>query len=164
MTKRLATICLVAMFSIGFAARSVRAQDPSAPTLKGITAVAVLVEDLPDGAKLLGLTRDAIQTDVELKLRLAGMRVVTRQEDRSLPGGPFLWVSVNLTSDAQAASINIALCQNAILELNYELAPAVRTWLTSRLIVRLTGQRIRDDVKDDVDEFLNAWLSVNPKK
>jgi hypothetical protein len=67
------------MLLIGLASSSVRAQSrpASLPTLKGIGAVAVLVEYLPTGAKTLGLTEETIQTDVELKLRLAGMRVVT---------------------------------------------------------------------------------------
>ena len=46
-------------------------------TLAGITAVKVVIEDLPSDALNLGLIRESIQTDVELKLRLAGMRIVT---------------------------------------------------------------------------------------
>jgi hypothetical protein len=38
----------------------------------------------------LGLTRDTIQTDVELKLLLAGMPVVTPEDDTKLPGEPYL--------------------------------------------------------------------------
>lgn len=164
MTKRLATMCLVAMFLIGLAAPSVRAQDTFAATLKGISAVFVLVESLPDGAKVLNLTKDTIQTDVELKLRLAGMRVASQQEGEKLSGSPHLYVQINLTDSAQAASIDVELDQNATLELNGQFAPAVATWSKGILIASPTAQGIRDGVKDRIDQFLNAWLSVNPKK
>jgi hypothetical protein len=108
--------------------------------------------------------KDVIQTDVELKLRLAGISVVTLEEDRKLPGGPIVWVRVNLTDDAQAANIEVALRQDATLVRNDEPVYAVETWTTILLISRPTdSQRIRDVVKDLVDAFLNAWLSVNPK-
>jgi hypothetical protein len=50
----------------------------------------VLIEGLPDGAKVLGLSEDMIKTDVELKLRLAGMRVTTMEDALNLPGSPYL--------------------------------------------------------------------------
>jgi hypothetical protein len=68
MTRRLATMCCMAMVLIGISSSSVSAQTYSSATLKGIGAVRVVVEALPDGAKVLGLSREAIQTDVELKL------------------------------------------------------------------------------------------------
>ena len=44
--------------------------------LVGIAAVDILIERLPKGADKLGLTKESIRTDVELKLRLAGIRVI----------------------------------------------------------------------------------------
>jgi hypothetical protein len=89
------------MFLIGVAAPSVRAQDVFAKTLKGISAVYVVVESLPDGAKALNLTIDSIQNDVELKLRLAGMRVLSQQEGESLPGAPHVYVVLPANLDSQ---------------------------------------------------------------
>jgi hypothetical protein len=62
MTRRLATMCFMAMSLIGVCTSSVPAQsDESAnATLKGIDAIFVLVENLPDGAKDLGLTKESI--------------------------------------------------------------------------------------------------------
>lgn len=135
----------------------------SRATLKGITAVCVVVLDIPmDSAKVLGLSKDTIQTDVELKLRLAGMHVVTVEEVIKSPGGPFVSVQVNLTPNAQAASIEVELDQGASLKRTAELA-YVRTWGTGVLLANPSPQIIRDKVNDRVDQFLNAWLSVNPK-
>jgi hypothetical protein len=168
MTKRLATMCFMAMFLIGLTSQLVHAQtdsESSRATLKGISAVTVIVDlGSPDGAKALGLSADTIQTDVELKLRLAGIRVVTQEEALKLPGGPALEVQIDLTKDALAASIDVDLCQDAWLERDTIAAVAVPTWGVGRVAAHPTAEQIRDAVKDHVDEFLNAWLSVNPKK
>jgi hypothetical protein len=51
MTRRLATMCIVTMFLIGIKSPSVEAQasNPEVETLKSISAVNVVVEDLHDG-------------------------------------------------------------------------------------------------------------------
>jgi hypothetical protein len=166
MTKRLATILLVTIFLIVVSSPSIRAQDsnPHTVSLKGINAVSVLVEPPDDGAKTLGLTREAIQTDVELKLRLAGIRVVPKEEGIKLLGDPCLYVQVTVTNAARAANIEVELKQNALLQRNGDLVFGVATWDTGQVDQNATAQNIRDAIKDDIDEFLNAWLSVNPKK
>jgi len=166
MTRRLATMCLMTMFVIGVDSRSVQAKNDTESNviLKGITTVSVLVESLPEGAKVLGLTDQTIKTDIELKLRLAGVRVVTIEESFRVPGFPHIYARVNLTDGAEAADIDLELLQNARLERNGELAIGVRTWVTGTLIEHPNAQVLRNTLKDAVDQFLNDWLSVNPKK
>jgi hypothetical protein len=166
MTTRLGRICLTAMLFIGSIPSFVRAQGDafSNATLKGIGAVFVVIEDLPDGAKVLGLTREMLQTDVELKLRLAGIRVATEEEGSKLPGAPHIYTRVNLTDRANAASIEVNLEQNVLLERNGDLLIGAVTWQAGGVLGNPTAQGIRDRIKDLADEFLNDWLSVNPKK
>jgi hypothetical protein len=168
MPARLATICLTMVFLVGISSPTVRAQDSESTraTLKGITAVYVVVEELRDSAKVLGLTKDAIRTDVELKLRLAGIRVVeTTEEWAKLTGSPFLYVNVNvLDGSARVANVEVELDQDALLARNGEFASGVTTWSAGGVLVNPDVQYIRDRIKDAVDKFLNAWLSVNPKK
>jgi hypothetical protein len=166
MTRRLATIWLVTVFLVGIASLSIQAQDDEVfnASLKGISAVFVWVEPLPSGAKELGLSEEIIQTDVELKLRLAGMRVVKQEEGVKLPGSPYVYVRVTVTDGAGVADINVNLRQNVLLARNRQFALAAETWSKGFLMVLPTSQRIRVEVKDLVDKFLNAWLSVNSKK
>jgi hypothetical protein len=166
MTRRVATICLTTVFLIGIGSSSVRAQNTELTTasLKGITAVHVLVEKLSESARALGLTEETIRTDAELKLRLAGVRVVTHEESLKIPGMPYLYVDVALSKSGGASHIAVELHQNATLERNGQFVASVTTWDTSGIGSNLTAQDIRDHTKDLVDEFLNAWLSVNPKK
>ena len=152
MTRRLATICITAMFLIGVSSPLLLARgEPS--TLEGITA-----------AKVIGLNVETIQTDVELKLRLAGMHVATEKERLHLPGMPILYINVGLTSPPVAANIDVEFHQNVRLERNRSLVANISTWDRGVLLANPTAQRIRDLIKGKVDLFLNDWLSVNPKK
>jgi hypothetical protein len=165
MTRRLATMCLLTLLVIGVPSPVVQADDGNASrkTLGGLTSVSVIV-DSPDSEKLLGLPAETIHTDVELKLRLAGLRVMTPTEIMQVPGSPILHVSVTVANDSRAAHVEIELDQDARLEQNGLLAATVSTWSTGGLDSNPTGQSVRDHIKDLVDKFLNAWLSVNPKK
>lgn len=163
-TGRLATICFVMMLLIGLSSASVLAQGSDDQSLKGLSAVEVLVGNLPDAAKLLGLSKEVIQADVELKLRLASLRVVTPNESLDVPGGPCLYVNVSVTDGGQAAVVRVELDQNATLARNGVFVVGAKTWDRGRVIARPTADRLRDDVKDLTAQFLNAWLSVNPKR
>jgi len=164
MTTQL-TACFMTMFLIAVSSLSAQAQNSkhSIASLKSISTLFVVVEQLPDGAKVLSLTAETIQTDVELKLRLAGLRVVTPEAGVKLPGSPYVYVELNLTDNAQAASVAIELRQNARLEPNGQFVLGVTTWNVGDIIWKPTAQGIRDNIKDGVDLFLNAWSSVNPK-
>jgi hypothetical protein len=126
--------------------------------------MSVEVEDLSDGAKALGLSAETIQTDVELKLRLAGIRVVTAEEDLKVPGMPTLYVNPQVLSNSKAMSISIALDQNVVLDRNGQRQVGIKTWEVGAVGVNPSAEGIRSEIKDLVDQFLNAWLSVNPKK
>jgi hypothetical protein len=162
MRRRLITICIMMLFLIGLASQSARAQDPDG--LKGINSVYVIVEDVPEAAKKLGLATKSIQTRVELELLLAGMSVATLEDGHKLPGRPHFYVRVTLTKGAEVASIQVDLEQDAVLDRNAEHVLSVMTWDTDFLLANPTAQRILDDVKDGVDQFLGSWLSVNTKK
>ncbi len=152
-------LCLAAFSS------SVHAQDNDAArrSLAGIDIVSVVVEHLPDGAKVLGLTEDNIQTDVELKLVIAGLHVVPAAEHYKLPGMPYLYINTNLTPDGKVASVEVALRQNALLQRKSDAVTVVSTWSLGTLMESPTDQRVRDRIKDNVDAFLTAWRAANTK-
>ena len=64
-------------------------------TLKGLPGVDVLVEVFDEQAKASGFDRRTFQTDVELKLRLAGIKVLMEKEKSATPGKPILYLHVN---------------------------------------------------------------------
>jgi hypothetical protein len=139
--------------------------DLARQSLKGITNVAVTVEDLPAELQKAGLTKSQIQTDIEVKLRLAGIGTSSEAstlfavEIQSMKPGdlPFrfciLWVGIEqparLTRDPNNVAMGI-------------------TW--HALSWALYGEKdantpvLRNGIRDLVDRFVNDYLTVNPKK
>ena len=135
-------------------------------TLKGISGVQVLVESFDEDAKNAGFDRRTFQTDMELKLRLAGIKVLTEEEAFATLGSPYLYLNVNPLSPRERGpnfpySINLEFKQEIRLvrDPNINLHGAT-TWST-RGVGYGDIPHIREHVKDDMDIFINAWLSVN---
>jgi hypothetical protein len=137
-------------------------------TLRGIRGIVVVVESLAAEASKDGLTVDMIQTDTELSLRKAGIRVM---DSRQSPPLSYLYLSVNLIKekgqleDLYVYNCHIAFEQPATVKSNGVLA-IVPTWSVDGVgsIGRNRMSRlIRDRLQDLVEAFLNAYLSVNPK-
>lgn len=163
MPRRLTTFCLAIIGLAGISSSPAAAQDTesSRQSLKGIRTVGVVVEDLPPGAKVLGLTAEVIQTDVELKLRLTGLEVVPSGKISQAPGRAYLYVRVNLTDEGNAANIEVELKQDVLLARNSEHTPSATTWAVGMILSNPTAPAIRDETKQFIYAFLNAWLSVN---
>jgi hypothetical protein len=77
--------CLLGL--VGIESWAMDTEDTRA-TLRGVEGVLVVVEDLGDDVEQAGLTRQQLQTDVELRVRQAGIRVLTRAEREGMPGTP----------------------------------------------------------------------------
>jgi hypothetical protein len=142
----------------------------SRQSLKGLNGLGVLVEPLRADVEQGGLNRTSIQTDVELKLRQAGITVMTREESQATRGGAYVYINVNTQSipnrSLYAYSIHVNLCQNVRLDRDPSIwIVGATTW--SVMAVGVVGRNmlrdIRDSIKDYVDQFINAYLSVNPK-
>ena len=139
----------------------------SRATLRGLQGVDVIVEDLSSEVERAGLTARQLQTDVELRLRRAGIPLFTRAERVKVPGKPFLAISVHIVprSDGMLAaySIRVELYQVAFLETDASMI-TVSTW-----DVTATGSigipflaTLRDSIRDYVDRFINAYLNTHP--
>jgi len=139
--------------------------------LKGLKGVRVGISDLGTQAERDGLHMTDIQMDVELKLRLAGIKMLTEAERLETPGAPRLNIGVvaELSTDGRyyIHFVVVKLDQNVRLERDLnERAFGATTWSSAFLVGiwrREDLRRLRDDIKDKVDQFINAYLSVNPK-
>ena len=136
-------------------------------TLRGIPGVYVSAQLDPD----LGVTKEQIQTDVELRLRTAGIKVLSKEEYFETPGGPHLFVEVNTINSQDITEIYfffiaVRLFQHVSLERNPFIKVRTPTWSygTIGIVSIRNPSHVRDFVKDTVDHFINAYLAVNPKK
>ena len=139
-------------------------------TLAGLEGVLVLIEPLKPDAKKHGLTEAALETDVELRLRQYGIKVVSEQERLLQAGRPYLYVNVNAMIKEDlgtfAVSVEVALYQNVRLERDPTIEIAAATWERSEIVTGglVNLPRVRDIVKDLVDKFINDYLAANPKE
>ncbi len=116
-----------------------------------------------EGARRIGITEEGIRTDVELKLRLAGVQVLTAEERRKA-GAAILYVKMNMFEDTSSASVSLEILQDVFLYRDPSVAvPLAVTWGSDLIISRPTRAGVREAIKDKVDKFLNAWLTANPK-
>jgi hypothetical protein len=134
-------------------------------SLRGIKGVRVVVEDVSADAVRDGLTRDQIQTDVELRLRKAGINVVNNT--------PAARAILSIYAHLLKANGNLGYIYNCDVHLAQlvtananGVSVVATTWSTGMLggVESSNMPRtIRDNIGDLVDDFLNAYLSVNPK-
>lgn len=141
-------------------------------TLTGVAAVEVVVEELSPSLQADGLSKDALKTDVELRLRAAGIRVATTSEALKMPGHPYLYVRVTAMSTTNpsggcrgfAFAIELEFKQATFLERNRSIWTMAPTWSVGGLAVGLTADDVRPYVRNCADQFSNAYFAVNPKK
>lgn len=137
------------------------AQKPPANFLRGLNGVSVRVQVLAGDERQNQQAKSQLQTDVELRLRTAGIPVMN--------GMPSLNVNVfayNRDNECSAAYIEVELTERASLQRDPSLSVLATTWHHTGLYTLgpdgVNG--LRGEVKDLVDQFANDYLAANPKK
>ncbi len=158
-----AVLALAKLHSLAFAQDT----ELSRQTLRGLQGVQVLVEDLKPEIERGGLTKQQLQRDTELRLRMAGIKVLSEIESFNTPGAPYLHVYANVVKGKHRPtyiySITVGLIQKVSLVRAPGIVVEVITWAVGRTGFTPELRYIRARIKDLVDQFINAYLSVNPK-
>ncbi|MDA2927709.1 hypothetical protein MYX78_10860 [Acidobacteria bacterium AH-259-G07] len=149
------------------------AQTIGKESLRGLEGVEVLVA-IGEPIVEAGLSKHQLQVDVELRLRKAGIKVLTEEERWNTPGSPFLFASVigvrisrSETRSGYAYQMKLYLNQQVTLSRDLEKTDAF-TWHTAG-VIGITPRdsltrNIREAIADMVDEFINDYLAINPKQ
>lgn len=166
---------VVAAIVVALCVRTAGAQidsQHSRPSLRGLKGVHVLVlvivGDENSDAEHAGLTRRQLQTQVELRLRKARIPVLSEEELLRSPGAPYLCVKVDarkVSEGLYAVFVRVTLTQQVLLLRDPKVRVPASTWGSTGVIGGVGESRlreIRDAVADEVDEFINAYLAVNP--
>ncbi len=137
-------------------------------SLKGLTGVYVLVENMPPEVEKAGLTAELIQSDAEGRLKGAGLTILTKKEFIGQPGAPRIYIQVNSakykgkylwSADKVAFSIRLELGQLVKLSRDPNIEVHATTWRTS--MVGYADEKklktVREDVGRMVDRFIEAW-------
>ncbi len=136
-------------------------------SLKGIKGFRLHIESLDPEIVRDGLKENVVRNDVELKLRLAGIKILTEFESFLEVGSPYLHVNANILktrSGSYVYSVEVSTYQAVVLKRNQQHERIAPTWKTGGFGITPDLNDIRSDIKNRVDQFLNAWLSVNPKE
>lgn len=141
-------------------------QAPTDVVLQTVDGVGVVVEKVGPEATEDGLRREDIRRDVELRLRSADIPVLSVSERMSAPSQPYLYVNVQAMKvddlEAYVYNIEVELQQTVSLQ-GAGTWPAV-TWDTPDLLGIIAAddlRDLRDEVKDQVDRFANAYLKAH---
>jgi len=139
-------------------------------TLRGLSGVGVLIEQLAPEIEREGLIKNQLQIEVELKLKMAGIKVLTKEECLKTPGEPYLYVNVNVNtakteSDIYPYSIDVLLMQKVSLLRDPKQTTYAVTWSTGGVgsIEKSILSQLRGSVEEMVDLFIKTYLSENPK-
>jgi len=160
----IATI-FVACLSISAPAIAGDSQDDRV-TLTGLTPVSVEVEELSAVAQKNGLTAASLKTDVERRLRQAGI-ALTPDADA------YLYVHITVADPGGTLPLPYYIDVTLVQEVTRPRAVRTRTplqcptWGLNTLgMVSGAGLRVAvaDRVAQLVDQFIGAYQSVNPKR
>jgi len=122
-------------------------------------SVAVLVEELSADARRIGLTRDRIQTRVELRLRSAGLT----PGKGSSKNAAYLYVRVKLGGSAYSAAVEYKR-QVVFITGNRRYVYTATTWESANIGTHARSVvYIMNGLDKLLDEFSNAYLKANQK-
>ena len=122
-------------------------------------SVAVLVEELSADARRIGLTKDRIQTRVELRLRSAGL---TPGKDSS-KNETYLYVRVKLGGSAYSAAVEYKR-QVVFITGNRRYRYLATTWESASIGTHARSRvYIMNALDQQLDKFLNEYLKANQK-
>jgi hypothetical protein len=138
------------------------------PALRGLQGIFVYVEPLDPQIEQSGLIKSQIQTDTESQLKSAGIRVLTREDFLKGFGHPYLYINVNISVlKTQIARylfyIRIELNQEVLLVRAPHTKISAVTWSTGGWGIDFSLDNIRQTVGSQVDKFVSAYLTQNPK-
>jgi hypothetical protein len=169
--RLLASITLLCLW--GMASPEGFAQtDMKRGSLRGLKGLGVVVEELQPEAERDGLTKSQLRTDVELKLRQAGLRVLSPEESLKEPGSPYLYVNLNTAKSevlyafaTYAYALQVALKQEVTLTRDPDIRGSATTWDTGVLgtVGAANLPDLRKTLSDVLDRFINDYLAANPK-
>ena len=138
-------------------------------TLRGLLGVQVVMDAFTPEVESAGLLRKPLHTEVELRLRLAGIRVLTPEERLRVVGHPVLAINIHVLLNQLLGltvyHISVALSQAVSLDTGAVASEGGATWdiATMGTLAMSDLSRVREHVRDLIDAFSDAYLSVNPR-
>jgi hypothetical protein len=135
--------------------------------LKGLKGVFMVIDPLSADLEKRGVTRDELQTRLVVKLREAGIGIVSVKEASRTPGQPILQLKVASVKKTTGDGFVIQLWMNEKVIFDRDRSRIVHgiTWIQTTIAFdgELQSRGIYDSVDEVLNEFINDYLAANPK-
>lgn len=134
--------------------------------LRGLDGFRLAVDRIRPDIERDGLFRSTLQEDMELRLRMGGMKVLSEEEAEKKPDAPLLYLHVDALkcSLGYVYKVRLALMEPIRLVRNHVKTTATVLRIPDELGITSNLSEIRDAAGDVVDEFVKAWKAANSKK
>src|ERR1043165_115900 len=132
MRRMVFTLCWVTL--LASASYSQTRQDVE--SLRGLQGIIVGIPSYPDELENNGLTKIQMFTEVELRLRRAGIKILSPQEASRVPGMPMLYLNLSAIKAGEGLyvlSLRIELEQFVRLERMPSVSMRCATWQVSNI-------------------------------
>lgn len=145
---------------------------PAEPNvLHGVHTVDLLIENMNPSAVQVGFAPEEYRRDAASRLRRAGLQVVSDEEARQNDGPvPCLYLRVGamVEPETQLAlySVDLELMEAVFLEREPTTFTLGSIWQSKAMIGQVATShvdRVRGNVRDAVDQFIEAWAAANPR-
>jgi len=141
-------------------------------TLVGLTGVHVVMEEIGDAGERQGVSRARLQSEVEGRLRRAGLRVLTPTEALTSIGRPTLHLRVSVLgvadpADVHVFSVDLTLRQHVRLVRDRAIESYAITWSEHRVVGAARASQfgvVRNALLEKIDEFVAAWRMANQER
>jgi hypothetical protein len=166
--KIICTALLACGLSFSFMHSSVCADDDefSRTTMLILRGVYVVVDELNFELAGDGLSKNGLKAVAEAKLREAGIEILP-VEDREAAGTPHLHIHPEIVRGSSSQEyiyhISVQLRQSVFLSRTPVIEALGTTWSTTAMGVAASASDVQDKVKDLIDQFINAYYTVNPR-
>jgi hypothetical protein len=167
---RITVAALAVLMCLCWASLAMPAVFDQREVLRGLKGLKVVVESLPTDIERLGLTKRDVMSDVETRLRQAGIKVYP---NFMAPSMTALYVNIHIINPPQARNfvvytINVLLMENSYLKRDVGTVGDLKEvraadWIKSMVgILPITDVRdIRKKLDRELSKFISDYFSVN---
>jgi hypothetical protein len=139
--------------------------------LRGLHTVDVLIESMDSTARRVGFAPEEYRLDAVRRLRQAGLHVHTDEESAQENSPvPCLYLRVGAMVEPQTQlalySVDLELMEAVFLEREPTTFTLGSIWQSRAMIGQVATRhvdRVRGNVRDAVDQFIDAWAAANPR-
>lgn len=145
-------------------------QESEDTSMRGLPGIYVFVDKIPASLNSGGALDVELESQVEVRLKRAGIKILERPEALAHAGKPFLFIQVRgaKVSDQPVYSLVVigGLVQRVALERDPSLTCFARTWMISSFNSPREQElkaQIFASVAQVADEFAKSYRQANPK-